>query len=312
VTATCLQHLVWYLPAAVKAALASAAVIPAKTGQAERAMLSDDLLSYIAAYQDLAFGWKFVRAMADYHQPFPGVVEGDDEVLFRAYLLCCDPQRYRDPSLSGALAISFASLPHVKKTLEALLLAPDATIAKVAKVMHLDYQVVLVYEKLFFNILDRKQDAHFLASVVYPDGRIDCYHPDYIARTPLDAQVRRSSHDNGMDHALHLYGYKTNLLENMAGPEAASKLEGAIMANGLFLAANGFLNQNNNAGIRPAVGLLAAAKQGGQETAPHAPFQSLGESLLVEMLQVKLVEARTAAQFKAGAMKAAKVKIVTS
>jgi hypothetical protein len=39
---------------------------------------------------------------------------------------------------------------------------------------------VIAYEKLFFNVLDRKKDHSYIASVVYPEGRLVEAAEDYI------------------------------------------------------------------------------------------------------------------------------------
>lgn len=276
--------------------MANRLVLPRNHEVDTQALDLNDMAS-LSAYKDMAFGWKLADAMARRHLPCPGIIEGDDEIIFRAYLQRCNP-KYKDTGVTGALAISLG-LPHVRSTLEGMLLAEDATVEKVAAMMHLDDLVVLAYEKLFFNILDRKADAHFIAQVVYPSGRLEEYIPNYHQKADLSTQVKRIGYNRGMVYVAELAGYRVGLLRNLTGPDAAARLEADIMANALFLASTGWLNQNSS-GLHAARTLLAAAKQAGQEQQTPSSFASLGKSLLAEMTQIHTERAEAAAVFKAG------------
>jgi len=61
------------------------------------------------------------------------------------------------------------------------------------------------------------------------------------------------------------------------------------MANGYYLARNGFLNQRSSYGINSAKGLIMAAKQSGQEPQKDDDYGagSIGEALIEELMDVK-------------------------
>jgi len=309
VTSTTLQHLTWFLPDSVKAKIAGETRRPSVGHITEHPVLDDEIMTFILAYRDLAFGWKFAESMAHHRLDFPGVVDGADEVLYRAYLYICNPRRYREDDLVGACALAFGSLKHARNTLEALLVVRGATAASVAEKMQISPEVVLAYEKLFFNILDRKKDAEFVAEIIYPEGRHDENLDKYWDRVNLADVLKRAAFNNGASHVLHFSGYDSNLIQTLAANDPAGALESKIMATGVLLASNGYLNQRTNCtGLNHARQIMAAAKQGGQETVKPSPFNVVGASLFKEMVGVKTIEAEASARFQQSRSRATKVK----
>ena len=129
-------------------------------------------------------------------------------------------------------------------------------------------EVFEAYEQLFFNIRDRKNEALFIANLVYPDTRYVELSDNYLKEEDKGKLLIRSAYNNGLGDAAYFMGLKTldNItISGLNSVDAASQLEAAIMVNGLFLARNGALNSRNS-GVAQARNILIAAKQGGQDT----------------------------------------------
>ena len=129
-------------------------------------------------------------------------------------------------------------------------------------------EVFEAYEQLFFNIRDRKNEALFIANLVYPDTRYVELSDNYLKEEDKGKLLIRSAYNNGLGDAAYFMGLKTldNItISGLNSVDAASQLEAAIMVNGLFLARNGALNSRSS-GVAQARNILIAAKQGGQDT----------------------------------------------
>ena len=283
-TAAALQQLAWHLPRSADQGI-SFEHGDLNDGR-ERALQELDVNRFMSAYNDLSFGWRACKTLAANRLPFPGVLEGDDHVLFDAYLHNCST-RYHNEDVVGALAITRKTMSKTRNVIDALLLDRDATAESVAEAVNIRPSIVMMYEKLFYNVLDRKKDAAFISSVVYPDGRSVEAHEGYIAAEGIGRLLKRAGFNNGVYDVLYLAGFASGLLQSLTGPDVAQRLEAMIHANGLILARNGWMNQQTNAGIQNAMRLLTAAKVGGSDEGPRSPFASLGGVLCAEIKRVK-------------------------
>lgn len=285
--ATDIQQMVWHLP-------------PPETKEGrqhgfhiESPLIDHETSSFLEAYRNLRFGWSCARRLARAGIPFPGTLEGDDEWVWRAYLYNRD-RMYWNPAISHALSLTNPSQEHARQIIEALLITPDATAKSVAECVNYPVDVITAYEKLFFNVLDRKSDELYIASIVYPAGRLVEMYDEYARIEPLASMLMRSGFNNGKADVAYLAGLSSGLIHTLSSADVPAKLESMIMANGFVLARNGFLNQRADAaGLRAAQTLLAAAKQGGEDNqAPSYFSASLGSSLLGEITRVKQQEAK--------------------
>jgi len=286
VNATALHQLAWHLPEPKDDKLNSRTRIAGETG-----VIDYDLDRFLDAYTNLGFGWHAVKTLAVNRQDFPTCLEGEDEIVFRAYLHNCS-KRYFCQEVWEAEMLKKQSMHQSRSILEAMLLATDATPEAVADHLGLSLPTVLAYEKLFFNIFDRRQDELFLASVAYPHGRFVETFDTYSASEPLHMLLRRLGYNTSMANVLHWGGLRSGLLEKLASSATTpSQLEALIMANGYMLAQAGFMNQQaNSTGLHHAKTLLTAAKAGGEDNAPVTPFASLGSLLRGEIKRVKGAE----------------------
>ena len=149
-----------------------------------------------------------------------------------------------------------------------------------------------IYEKLFFNVRDRKKEALYISSIVYPNTRMVEVMDNYTKTEDFGKILLRSAYNNGIEDAMYFSGLKIESFVNSdqtLAVEMAQKLETAIMANAYFLARNGFLGGRNN-GIGHAKGLLIAAKQSGMDTNKEdteGMGGTMGEDMMKSLLSIK-------------------------
>jgi len=248
--------------------------------------LTNDSLRFILAYRDLSLGWKSARYMALNNVPFPCFLQGNDLWLFKAYLYCLDSKKFFSKAVAEALGLASYNMRRDGETINALLMSDNVDYKFISKRTALQEDTIKAYEKLFFNIQDRKDDYMFVKNVVYPDGRMVEMFDDYLKNEDLGKILMRTGYNNGADHVLHFAGFKSGLMHNLANSDTMpSQLEALFMANGYLLARNGWLNQRANAvGLHNARNILQAAKQGGVEETKPSPFSSVSASLSGELM----------------------------
>lgn len=253
-----------------------------------------ELSRFLWAYKDMQFGWNFARTMAMNRLEMPSLLAGRDEWLWRAYLYQKDPTRYRDAVLQRAQMFMGKNFAKEKAVMNALLIAEDVDIGEIAYRLSVPPQVVSAYEILFFNVLDRRSDHLFISSIVYPQGRlVECF-PRYVETEGLDMILLRAGYNHGAVDVLWFAGFPSRLLQSMQGNDVAGRLEGLIMANGLLLARNGWLNQGPSAsGLHNARNLIAAAKMSGIDDST-SPFFAAGpgQTMMAEMKRIKQMQNR--------------------
>ncbi len=253
---------------------------------------------FMQEYKNLRFGWEAAQSIARSHKKFPAIISGKDIWVFRAYLFCCDNKKHPDEHVDAAVALTSPQMRHKRMILDALLVVDGADIYQIAQIVSLSHHTVAAYEKLFFNIIDRKRDATFLAEVVYPQTRMVELVAGYVANESLDKILMRAGYNNGAADVLYIAGCSNNLLAGLADGDSASKMETLMMTVGYIFARNGLLHQRDAVAVSNARNLISAAKQGGQQSGPESPLASIGDSLLREMQAFKKPEAeRRAANY---------------
>lgn len=246
---------------------------------------------FMTAYKNLAFGWQYARTMALNRLPLPTFLSGRDSIIWTAYFYCQDPLLYRDETLIQAIGYMAPNRRKDQAVLNALLMSNDADLETIASHLNTTVEVISAYEILFFNIIDRKIDQLFLASIVYPNARVVELFDHYVENEYLDMLLMRAGFNNGIKHVLYLAGFPSDLLkQGMSGKEVPAQLTARIMANGYIMAVNGFLNQSAGGGLSHARQLLAAAMQGGVSDT-QSPFynSSAGSIMLGEVQRVKTI-----------------------
>lgn len=245
-----------------------------------------DTLRYALVYSMPDFGWHYTRILAKYGLPFPGALQGEEEVLYRAYLYHCNEIVYNDQAIMESLSLMTGEMTSQRAALESLLLCEDADLESAANHLCIHVKVVQVFEKLFFNVRDRLRDARYIMSVVYPRGRVVELLSGYVQNSPLRQLMHRAGYNNGPEDVLYLSGVSNSLVTNMAAAQSTSALEGMIMSHGYMMARNGMLNQVDDAqGLIQANRLLAAGKVGGEDTAGQSEMNNYWSVTFLEDLQ---------------------------
>jgi hypothetical protein len=248
---------------------------------------------FIMAYKDLSLGWKSARLLAMSSTSFPCFLSGEDLWLFKAYLYCLDNKRFFNKHVAEARGLASNQMRRDNETINALLISDEVDYNFIARKTSLSADTVKAYEKLFFNIQDRKKDYMFIKNVVYPDGRMVEMFDDYLKNEDLGNILMRTGYNNGAEHVLHFAGFKSGLLNSLAsGNSMPGQLEALFMANGYLLARNGWLNQRANAvGLHNARNILQASKQGGVEEQKPSPFSGVADILNAELVNNLQIDA---------------------
>ena len=236
---------------------------------------------FILAYKDLSLGWKSARFIARNNISFPCFIAGEDLWLYKAYMFCLDENKFYNRHIAEARGLASNQMQRNHEAINALLVIDDVDYKYIAQRLSLHIDTIKAYEKLFFNIQDRKNDHMFIKNVVYPDGRMVEMFDDYLKNEDLGKILIRAGYNNGAEHVLHFAGFKSGLLNSLAsGNSMPGQLEALFMANGYLLARNGWLNQRANAvGLHNARNILQAAKQGGVEEQKPSPFAGVSDVL---------------------------------
>ena len=223
-----------------------------------------ELNTFAHTYKDLAFGWNFIRSLENKSKP-PTVTEN---YLVRAYNYLYN--KARDPKLQQAEAFASILSPYYKDTINSLLFVDGVTLEDIGKKLGVDKEIIWLYEKLFYNILDRKEEYMFITSLVYPEGRLEEMDPRYADKVNYGTLAKRAAFNNGHEDALVAAGFPSSFMSEGSAEDNSSRLEGAMMANAYWLMRNGFGNSRNAIGLTNAKNLIAAAKHGGQEDVGEA------------------------------------------
>ena len=242
------------------------------------------LEQFAYCYSKPSFPWVYVQTLAKRNIDFPHHLVDwvEDEILFKAYLR--ESKKETFPELDSALVLLTDTYKNIKAVINALLVCEGSTVDSVSNYTGISREAVEVYEKLFFNILDRKKEDFFLANIVYPNGRLVEIYKEYANLVDSESLLLRSAYNNGPEDVLYLGGLRQGRdhLNTVSLEEAVSKLESIIMVNGYILARNGFVNQASQSmpGVASARNLIAAAKQAGLNAGDsNSMFSSLSESI---------------------------------
>lgn len=240
---------------------------------------AEDTLHYLDSYKNLRFGWDLVSDLVRNNLPMPSIIEGDDLWLWRAYMHL---QGHHDAAVDGAISITFHRGTWLRQQLQNLFVHRLISHKDAAEQFNLPLGVVQAYEKLFFNLVDRRKDTKFLAEVVYPNTRMVELFEHYMQDETFANILMRASYNNGPNELMYFIGMcEGSPYDVLRGHESATRLESLIMAQGYLLTRMGLGNQRQNAALLGrSQQLLTAAKQSGVDSQDQSPFAlGLGDSI---------------------------------
>lgn len=233
---------------------------------------------FLARYSNLAYGWHVANQFAWHRKTFPQVMMRRDYWVFRAYLMMLDPVRNYDENV--AEAFHFANLKSSESgmgnAMQALILSgfrdkkssPVQQLRAVANRTGIPFETVEAFETLFFNIIDRHEDALYIANAIYPNHRIVELDDAYFDNTPIGDLIKRAGYNyQDMDLTSYLIGMgdRSYIAKLAASDSREAELGKHIMGNGLILTQTGLINQRS-IGLSRATTLMAASRQGGNTT----------------------------------------------
>lgn len=289
--AATIAQLAWYkTPSESTAGLYSCENIPGLSESQLR-----DIMHYATCHKNLHFGWDFATDMAASTLPFPAFLEGDDLYVWRAYQYLKGAE---DPVIAGAVAITSEGNKNLRNQIHALLVSEDVDHEFVSDRLSISLEVVKAYEKLFFNVLDRKADHAFIASVVYPDGRMVEAMEDYLETTGFGDLMMRAGLTNGKDFVLYAGGIGKHPFASLDAAEGAARMDKQFMIDGCFYALSGWQHQRRNAmPILNARLSMQASKMGNkQEVAGEVIDVHLSDTLREEIEQISTFKAAARAK----------------
>lgn len=203
---------------------------------------------YTYCYSSLKFGWEFAAYMANKckGKKFPTFLHGDDLYITRAYKFIRSKGKNGDKLMKKVVALTSATFSKARTGIESMLLAKDAgeeVYHEIASAFGMEEEVIRAYEKLFFNVIDRKRESIFIASLVMPEGRLEETNPGYWKETPQEAIFRRVAYERGAGIIKYLLGIsEDNPYRALDANMAAGEFNKQLMSSALFYSTLGFYN----------------------------------------------------------------------
>jgi hypothetical protein len=247
---------------------------------------------FLSKYKRTGFGWYIATKFANHGMPFPLLLLGRDQWVFKAYLMKVDA--VRDFNKHIVEAFHLAQVAHnsarLGTQLKAMLMSYDGTITaeqhlqSVAKRLGVPYNTVEAFEVLFFNVIDRFEDGMYLANEFYPQTRLVEVDENYLKNSSHDDLIKRIAYNHrNMDLTAYMLGLGDHsYLKKMAASDnREAELTRYLMGNGLMLSHANLLNQRS-VGLSRVSTLLAASRQGGN-AADEPPVGGIAPLFTLEL-----------------------------
>lgn len=295
-TAKTIKRLLGYLPPDRKRLIRFGAK-HAEVEKMPESMLFQQEVAF--AYKCLDFGWKYIQEVLRSGIKFPPILTGPDLWLWRTYIMIKTSRK--DGNILAALQLAgiHNSLDESKKTIvDALLVAPGMTVDKCARSVSMSTAAVQAYEKLFFDIRDRKVDNTFLTTMLYPQTRMIEMRDDYSECVSLRDLMLRTGYKRGEEYVKFFAGMTDDLMTSFASGQAATQFESMVMAMGLIMTDVGMMNSyKHSRSINYATRLTQAAKQGGSGDEKVDIFENIGQHIRHDLQEHLQPQAELRAKF---------------
>jgi hypothetical protein len=262
--------------------------------------MEEKVARFLLAYKDPAFGWKFASYCARHKIPLPPVLERQDTPVYRAYVYSRNPKRYGDDHMIQALALTSHAMSSEAAVIKSLLLSRNTGTKEVAAKIGWPKEAVAIYEKLFYNIADRKEDLFYIRSLVYPGGRLSQFLRKEFTLHEVNDVLARAGYDNGSDDVMYLAGLSDNIESMLPAAEQSKRLEQVIMGVGLTMARNGWLNQTTRSNaFQHARALVQAGKLGGETGSKDAiDYETVGGAIMDDLKRLRITQIESSARMR--------------
>jgi hypothetical protein len=219
----------------------------------------------VDAMLDPRFAWKFVRShvVTKKHLP-PSLVETHHSPLWQAYFYEAENER-------NSCMVEVIDHPRHRQAagmLKALLLYRPYNLATIAKLMQMQLGAVYLYDQLFFNVRDRRDDLKYITSLVYPEGKPVEWREDYMKYEALEMRLMRATYQDNINLFFYLLGYTTAQVRALTAITASAEVESKAYQESTMFAQAGGLHQANSPLLSRTFGLLNSIKQGGATEMP--------------------------------------------
>ena len=209
-------------------------------------------------------------------------------------------QGFEDPAVAGAVALTTVGHENVAADIQALLISKNVKDhSYVASRMGMPMSVIAAYERLFFNVLDRKDDHAYIASIVYPESRMVEVMKDYLEKTSINTLLLRAGFNNGDGIVAYMMGIGQHPYKAFDAATGAAELDGLFMRDGILYATAGLQNVPNSTPITNARLSINAGKMGKGEDQASTSTISLEDTMRTELIELSQRKAR-ALSFNAG------------
>lgn len=248
------------------------------------------LAKFLFGYQDVSFGWKYAQVFAKRGLPMPPILEARDEPLLQAYIYCRD-SKHAGPDFLQALSLTSRMRTSAAKTIRALLVTRDVDLQELGGQLRFSPEALHIYQTLFFNVADRRDDVMYIRDIVYPDTRISEMLRDQFHNDEVGDILLRAGYDNGRADVMHLAGIAdSSEMMMVASVESSKSFETLLMANAAVMARNGWVNLSKQSPtISNARQLVAAGKIGGDTSSKdNEGPSSMGASIMEDIRRTRM------------------------
>ena len=121
------------------------------------------------ALADPKFGWNFVKSFMEDGREFPSTVV--NPLLLQANSHLREPD---DDEMEQAMMLTHPVNTRMRHVLQGLLISEDVTLRTIGTWMGIPLKVVRLFDQLFFNVRDRRDEPGYIVQLLNPDGiRLD-------------------------------------------------------------------------------------------------------------------------------------------
>ncbi len=235
------------------------------------------------ALSDPQFGGNLVKAYAASGLPLPTDIE--ESVLLRAYNFLLNPNA-RDLNMALAFQIVLPESMAQRDLLRPLLICRDISLRRVAELCSLNPEVVSIFETLFWNCLDRKQERPYIARICQRSGLAGATGAERD-RDDLGSQLLRIAfHDGRANFVLVAAGVVTAPQEKLPTNKLYDQIIRGTFASAAVGLAAGSVSKSSNPALELALRIIAARKKQKMTDQKVSKLPGLGESLISSFNEV--------------------------
>lgn len=213
------------------------------------------------AINDPKFGWHFVLSWLRLDKPLP-VEAIKHTALVRAFD-CMKNGRTSDRAIIHAVALEMPDSYCARSVMRCALVSGSKKLSDTDKWLNLPPGCTRAYNDLFFNVVERRKDPGYMASIIWPEGRLTEMNDNYLQDEDRSQLMLRASVVHGIDSAMQLAGIShQGVLDGVSG---TTRLESSIMTNAVRIGDWGGLNQGRHlTGLTHGKAVLIAVRGAGE------------------------------------------------